>query len=284
MFTKVLQKASGWLRRRSFPVYAWYEKKHGFVERAPRGPLPKFTNAQGQPLDAARILSELQRDGVTVIPDFFSVEQIDAWRTRCVNLLEETLKATDSREGNIFDGKFRVESNPQGDGVSRLYHIEQRLPEVKAFTEHPMFSWVGEVYYGRAVHLETSIFQLNQVTAAGTRDWHIDSWLNQFKAFLYLTDVTEENGPFTYLIGSHRNDSYLLQKAYKSMRGWETTSVSEADARGLGLPERRFTGRRGTVLLADTKGIHQGGTLLNGSRSALVNYFYLKDDETHNYG
>lgn len=284
MWTKVIQKASGWLRRRSYPVYAWHERRHGFVEEAPTGPIPKFQTPQGKSLDAAKILADLKRDGVVEIPDFFSPQQMDQWRGHCATLLEEAIADGSPREGSIFDGKYRLEANPQGDGVSRLYHIEKAAPEVTSFTQHELFRWIGENYYGRPIRLETSIYQYNQVTKAGTRDWHIDSWLNQFKAFLYLSDVTEESGPFTYLIGSHKNDSYLLQKAYRSMRGWETTSVADADARALGLPERRFTGRRGTVLLADTKGIHQGGTLIQGDRSALVNYFYLQDDETHNYG
>jgi hypothetical protein len=36
------------------------------------------------------------------------------------------------------------------------------------------------------------------------RGWHVDTWAHSLKAFLLLSDVAEENGPFLHVPGSHR--------------------------------------------------------------------------------
>jgi hypothetical protein len=99
--------------------------------------------------------------------------------------------------------------------------------------------------------------------------------VNQFKPFLYLSDVEEGNGPFTYLLGSHKNNEFLLKKMFECVNGRDTTSVSDEDVKKLGLTVKEFYGKKGTLILADTKGVHQGGTLAKGSRLAVSNYFYV---------
>ena len=39
------------------------------------------------------------------------------------------------------------------------------------------------------------------------------------------------------------------------------------------LKSKRFTGKQGTVILFDSRGIHRGSPIINGKRYALTNYF-----------
>jgi hypothetical protein len=89
-----------------------------------------------------------------------------------------------------------------------------------------------------------------------------------------LSDVGPGNGPFTYLLGSHRNSEFLLKKAFECANGRDKTDVSDAEIEKLRLPVKEFYAKKGTVILADTKGIHQGGTLTQGQRMAAVAYYY----------
>ena len=44
-----------------------------------------------------------------------------------------------------------------------------------------------------------------------TRGFHVDSYKNQIKFFIYLTDVMELNqGPYTFVKGSHKENPYRL--------------------------------------------------------------------------
>ena len=34
--------------------------------------------------------------------------------------------------------------------------------------------------------------------------WHVDTYHNTHKAWIYLDDIKKENGPFNYIVGSNR--------------------------------------------------------------------------------
>ena len=51
--------------------------------------------------------------------------------------------------------------------------------------------------------------------------------------------------------------------------------ATDEEAQAAGFEEVAITGKKGTVLLIDTRGIHQGGTLLKGHRAVFNTYFYV---------
>lgn len=88
------------------------------------------------------------------------------------------------------------------------------------------------------------------------------------KIFMYLNKVEENNGPFTYIKGSHKNpwvnfsgDEYDINKIYE-VYGKESIC--------------RLTGNVGTIIFADTNGLHCGQKLKHGKRY-LVTVAYCSD-------
>ena len=64
------------------------------------------------------------------------------------------------------------------------------------------------VYFTLAGHLK---FESNNLGSGG--GWHRDSpFTNQIKTIVYLTDVSSNNGPFEYLVGSHKRSFYAKLK------------------------------------------------------------------------
>jgi Phytanoyl-CoA dioxygenase (PhyH) len=106
-----------------------------------------------------------------------------------------------------------------------------------------------------------------QPDADAAQYYHFDmdriKWL---KIFIYLTDVTEKNGPHCFVEGSHRIDGIpqrLLANGY--------SRLSDEDVQASYPPEKliEFTGRRGTVIFEDTRGLHKGKHVLQGERLIL---------------
>lgn len=85
-------------------------------------------------------------------------------------------------------------------------------------------------------------------------------WL---KFFFYLTDVGPENGPHCFIRGSHRTGGIardLLARGYARL-------PDEDVARHYGPAEHvRFTGKRGTIIAEDTRGLHKGQHVTRGDR------------------
>lgn len=106
--------------------------------------------------------------------------------------------------------------------------------------------------------------------------WHRDSAIHyQFKAILYLTDVNEHNGPFQYLKQSGHGKAMLDIENAIGLKP-DSTRLTEQQVKVL---QNRYyleelQGKAGTLILANTRGVHRGKPLKKGNRYALTNYYW----------
>lgn len=99
-----------------------------------------------------------------------------------------------------------------------------------------------------------------------SQNWHVDfDDKHLLKAFVYLTDVGPDNGPFEYVPGSQPGGRH------HSVRPWVPMGygrVPDEDvARSVPAEEiATFTGSKGTLILCNTSGLHRGGFATAGPR------------------
>lgn len=94
--------------------------------------------------------------------------------------------------------------------------------------------------------------------------WHFDMdyirWLN---FFFYLTDVTPDSGPHAFVRGTHRPLTIprrLLRRGYARITDEEIqTNYPIEDI-------RQFVGKKGTLIVEDTRGLHKGTAVQKGAR------------------
>ncbi len=128
-------------------------------------------------------------------------------------------------------------------------------PEVMDVVNSYLKMWSRFYYFYLGETLPDS-----EAAAAGSQRWHRDPEDRRMcKVFIYLTDVLDVNaGPFTYAKGSQvggPNRSYFPQKfpqgSYPPAGAVEKV-IAEKDI----LP---CFGKAGTIIFADTSGLHKGG-------------------------
>ncbi len=88
-------------------------------------------------------------------------------------------------------------------------------------------------------------------------------WL---KIFIYLTDVHVDNGPHTFVEGSHQDGGIpmaLLAKGYKRL------SDAEVSRQFKPAKLKEFTAPKGTILIEDTRGLHKGKNVTGSPRCLL---------------
>lgn len=211
------------------------------------------------------LLNELQKNGVVAIPNFFTDEE-------CQEMIDvfETI-----------DDKYaqKIKNDRRIFGIEKLSKIHKKL-----YHDNEMFKRIGEAYVGDELVLQTTmaakIVSDNDVEFGSGGCWHRDSFSRQFKAVTYLDDVTIDNGPFMYIKGSHtmRNIKKIINELEGHTPGDYRYSNEEINKIQGILNETitYFTAPKGTLVLADIRGLHTGMPIKSGHRYTLFNYYIAK--------
>lgn len=134
----------------------------------------------------------------------------------------------------------------------------------------PFLFFQGREFYLGTCNLRRSVS--TKVPETTTTLYHRDRNLgslqetknNFLKVFIYLTDVGLENGPFTYCAGSQN-------KVLENLADYRVPDKTVADL----YPNKEvfLTGSAGTILTANTTGLHKGTKVREGYRDMFtINY------------
>tara|TARA_A100001015_G_scaffold224297_1_gene252882 strand:- start:1389 stop:2186 length:798 start_codon:yes stop_codon:yes gene_type:complete len=196
------------------------------------------------------ILNALEHDGFCVM-DGQSILDIEA-------LARETKKC--------FKDKEKIEfslQNTESDFNGITYADRQMLLNsdvIKGFCELEIFHIVARAYLGVNAKIgnisawRTEKFQFPTNAQYFHRDFDNFKWL---KIFIYLTDVKDENGPHSYIPKSHNSKNHL-----------RFSRIEDKDIANLEKPVE-IIGKAGTIIFADTLGIHKGVLPNEGFRDIL---------------
>lgn len=166
----------------------------------------------------------------------------------------------------------------QGDAVTRRIGLDARtlarLPAVRALVENR--EWLGLVrYVGSSAlapftYIQTIFSHVRETAADPQTHLHMDTFHSTVKAWFFLTDVGEDDGPFTYVPGSHRLTAERIDwEKRMSIAARESQDrytregsfrIFETELAELGLPKpRTFAVPANTLVVADTMGFHARG-------------------------
>lgn len=114
--------------------------------------------------------------------------------------------------------------------------------------------------------------------------WHLDSFRRQLKIFIFLTDVTQESGPFEMIPGTQAT-SFKMKQALQGnlitpkdlVEGTRSYSrlKEELIERILakGYETKTFNVPAGSIALVDTSCVHRARPCVAGERYALTSYY-----------
>lgn len=204
--------------------------------------------------------------GIAVVPDYWTAERCAAAR----DAIDAFLAARPERVWTDATGADR-----------RVYGLERVDPIARAFHEDPLLAEVARaVWRAPCVNGFVSAGRVDAVAnnrGSGGQSWHRDGTTQRFKAILYLSDVGEADGPFEYVRGTVRIGDRLTRivrdGATARQRAFDDAGVARME---VGAPGSVVTacGPAGTLVVADTFGVHRGRPLRSGPRYALTNYYF----------
>ena len=210
------------------------------------------------------LLIEYQNTGYAVLP--FKIEK------RSCDRIFNDVSEKPGVYRDCFDGQ-RIKSaqrlnieNPQG-VIAQVDTLDYSTDVTDDVLESGFFQVLAEfLMQSRRALLTISTVWWSLPTknpsSEGAQKYHFDlDGLKWSKVFIYLSDVTEDSGPHSAILGSHlprRKSSYLLRRGY--------VRVEDYEAKNDGI-EKTFVGSKGTIIIGDTKCWHKGSMVANKNRA-----------------
>tara|TARA_R100001082_G_C4363634_1_gene160673 strand:- start:2408 stop:3040 length:633 start_codon:yes stop_codon:yes gene_type:complete len=199
------------------------------------------------------ILEELRENGYAILPDYWS-------KDKC----QEALDQLESIPMQAFEGG-------QG-GDKRFQHTNRYSESANEFLNDAFIQDIANNYSkckdaDRVMTTVLNHYPDRESDSGG--GWHVDSKQpHQFKALLYLTDVDEDNGPFTFVRKSR--DIVKDLPMHSNNRITDETVEENVDPSDV----IECLGPAGTCILADTTFLHRGKKIEKGKRVVYTTYFY----------
>ncbi len=236
------------------PLYRLENLNEGFwhfVNRAAVQHFKQYGKKELSPLET-RIVADLRKTGVA----FTSLDELFGNGEKLLTTLtEQGLKKERSRIN-----RTKAYITEYFDEVAILTKDD---PFVRAALDERVLT-IASTYLGMTPKLqEFTLAEINAVPPGtektGSMRWHRDPHdLRLCKMFIYLSDVTTENGPFTYVKESNYGNKYRGVFPQKPPSGIYPPP-GEVEKRVNPADIQPCTGKAGTVIFADTSGLHGGG-------------------------
>jgi len=204
--------------------------------------------------------AQFERNGFILKQDFLPPEAFAALR----------------REVHDFRGPAR--EMVQGDTITRRIALApdalRAMPAVAALVSSAewrgLMRYVGSFDSEPIEYIQTILSHVNDSDPDPQTALHADTFHPTVKAWLFLTDVAEDEGPFVYVPGSHRmtperlawekDRSVRARKELDRLSSRGSLRVGREELPALGLPEpRAFAVPANTLVVADTSGFHARG-------------------------
>ncbi len=166
----------------------------------------------------------------------------------------------------------------QGDTITRRMALDKAalsaMPAVAALIATPgwrgLNRYVGSFDSEPIGYIQTILSHVTDSDPDPQTALHADTFHSTVKAWLFVTDVAEDEGPFVYVPGSHQMTRARLdwekQRSMRASAGLDRLSsrgslrVGREELPALGLPEpRAFAVPANTLVVADTSGFHARG-------------------------
>jgi hypothetical protein len=240
--------------------------------------------------ETARILRELNEKGIAIT----SAEALFGSAASFEELSSAVERIENERSDEL--GLMRAEAE-NADTIGRKTFISQLLgdhPQLNPsdifgrFTLDPTVLQIANAYFGMFTRLRYyNVWHTfsSHGKARESQLWHQDR--EDFlilKMFVYLRDVTEGAGPFTYVPRTHpKGRLRATRPEYTIEGGVERTTDEQMAAVAPPKDWIKAVGTRGTIIFADTRGYHKGGLARSADRIMYTSMFTSQASESEEW-
>ncbi len=214
------------------------------------------------------------RDGFVAIPDIVPPQEFAALREAVLGYVGP---AREMRQGDAITRRMAIDP-AMLTAIPGLRRLLQR-DDITA-----LFHYVASYRITPLHYIQTIVSKVGGNEPDPQETLHADSFHSSLKAWLFFNPVSEADGPFTFVPGSHRFTPERLDwerersladpRAINRLSARGSPRIADDQLPGLGLPPARgLAVPANTLVVADTVGFHRrGASQQPGERVELWSY------------
>lgn len=217
----------------------------------------RWRRARIAPLLPAHLREQFDRDGFIIIRNVLPPEDFQAMSDAVMRL---EMERREQQQGDTITGRVAV-------GPRVLADVPALASLLNSRWWSAAMAYVASARSTPLYYLQTIAGGVAQGPADPQLQLHSDTFHPSMKAWLFLTDVENDDRPLTYVAGSHRLTAARIgwerRKSIEVLSGGDRLSqrgsfrISAEELAELGLPAPvRFCVPANTLVIADTCGFH----------------------------
>lgn len=233
-------------------LHGWRVKTAHWLAARRRDRLGKKLSAEDR--------AQFENKGYVIVPDFLPAVEFEALRSA---LLTRPFPAREMVQGNAITRRIAVDAAMLRD-IPALRSLI-RMPRWAALMRYVASFDIEPLYY-----IQTILSHRADGAPDPQLHLHDDTFHPTMKAWFFLSDVNDDDGPLTYVEGSHRltreRIAWEKRRALQAPDGVDFLSsrgslrIEPEELPALGLPPAtRFTVPANTLVVVDTCGLHARG-------------------------
>jgi len=208
----------------------------------------------------------LKEYGICILINYFNEKEIFKFNTEFDNIFiqhKDDIQILDKEEC----------SNDE-----RIFYAEKYSNYIKKnFSNNNLFTNCAKLYrqnLNKKTLINKLTYEKDKIKNSGA-GWHRDNHECQFKAIMYLTDVSEDNGNFQFLTNSNKKCiGYPKPRTKNYNTRFTDKTVEELLKNNNKIQLCNIIGKAGTIILVNTTYIQRGNIIKKGIRKALTQYFF----------
>ncbi len=213
------------------------------------------------------IVNMLRDNGVAILPNFLNKAELE--------LMDKEFEKVVKAKGRGIKS-FPLEKG-EGVGLTRNKLRVKDYPSTSEFFNRPFMHEIASKYVHPTANLNSKIYVVRDIIGTTTyaNDLHFDVQ-KCLKFFLYINDVTANNGAFEYAAGTHK----WVEDMRRSDKAKEITFENRELSRQLPYEEEHVMSLEapaGTLFLFDTDMFHRTGTTSMGERKIMRGHTYFDE-------
>lgn len=219
-----------------------------------------------------KVLEDLRSNGISIV-DFIDLCDWDIFNAMN-KFIEDNEKNLETKSKKKFLQSYFGSDNSElvldfSNPFVKFYLSKEVLEIVSTY-----LGYVPQIY---EIYVEKTL-PVGEAEKVFSQNWHRDPEEKRtLKVFLYLSDVTEQAGPFTYLQGSAptglgKYKNIFRQQLPRGSYPNESDLLKKVNDKDCLVA----TGKKGTIIFCDTAGLHRGGYAKTEPRIMATAFFPSK--------